>query len=337
MTSQAGSPPEPPTGPGCRHDTYPHEVAEGAARHVHASRSPCRRPQSGPYEEPSRSSPLFSPPVEAVAYLLSDEAIGDGSVTVEEVSEGGSVPTLLVINAGESRVLFLEGEELKGAKQNRVLNTSVLVAAHSRTPIPVSCVEQGRWRYRTKRFSSGESHSSSKLRRHLKESVSRSLKSGMGYTSDQMAVWGEVGRQMDALGSTSETAAMSDTYEAHRGRLAEFRERLKYVEGASGLAVAVGAQVVAVDVFDRPSTCRKVWDRLLSGVVMDALEAAKPEKVAEAADVEGLLAGLRAAAWEPAPAVGEGQEYRSDSVPKAHASSLVLGSSVLHGSVVVES
>lgn len=130
---------------------------------------------------------------------------------------------------------------------------------------------------------------------------------------------------------------MADTYERHRDRLGEFRERLRYVEGASGVAVAVGPQVVAVDVFDRPSTCRKVWDRLLSGVVMDALEAAQPEKFAESADVEGLLARLRDAAWEPAQAVGEGQEYRSDAVPSAHASSLALGDSVLHGSVVVES
>src|SRR5438309_494387 len=144
--------------------------------------------------------PLFSPPAETVEYLLSDEAIGAGSVTVEEVSEGGSVPHLLVNNTGDSRVLFLEGEELRGAKQNRVLNTSVLVAAHSKTPIPVSCVEQGRWRYRTKSFSSGGSHSSSKLRRHLKESVARSLKAGQGHTSDQGVVWAEVSRQMDALG-----------------------------------------------------------------------------------------------------------------------------------------
>ncbi|MDB5349956.1 MAG: hypothetical protein JWN86_1203 [Planctomycetota bacterium] len=281
--------------------------------------------------------PLFSPPDEANDYLLSDEALAAGSITVEEVSEGGSVPILLVINSGDSRVLFLEGEELKGAKQNRVLNTSVLVAARSRTPIPVSCVEQGRWRYRSKNFSSGGSHSSSKLRHFLKRSVGESLKSGQGHTSDQMAVWGEVSRQMTSLGSTSETGAMSDTYERHQERLGEFRARLKYVEGASGIAAAVGPQVVAVDMFDRPSTCGKVWDRLLSGVVMDALEAASPAKVAEVADVEGLLSRLRAAPWEPTPAVGEGQEYRSDSVPLAHASSLVLGESVLHGSVVVES
>src|SRR5580693_4631956 len=100
--------------------------------------------------------PLFiMEPGGNVDYLLSDEALAGGAVTVEELNEAGSVPNLLVDNQTDALVLFLEGEELRGAKQNRVLNTSVLVAAHSRTTLPVSCVEQGRWRYRTKHFVSG--------------------------------------------------------------------------------------------------------------------------------------------------------------------------------------
>ncbi|MFI5454633.1 MAG: ARPP-1 family domain-containing protein [Isosphaerales bacterium] len=279
--------------------------------------------------------PLFSPAGGGVEYLLSDEAITAGSVNVEEISEGGSVPNLLVTNESNSKVLFLEGEELRGAKQNRVLNTSVLVAAHSKTTIPVSCVEQGRWRYRSRQFVSGDSHSSSKLRHYLKQSVSESLKAGRGHASDQMAVWGEVSRQMSSLSSSSETGAMADTYESYRERVTEFRERLKYVEGATGVVIAVGKQVVALDLFDKPSTCRKVWDRLLTGVVMDALEASSSDQVAQPADVEGLLARLRDSAWEQAPAVGEGQEFRSDADSRTHASALVFGESVLHGSVVV--
>ncbi len=279
--------------------------------------------------------PLFSLPHASVDYLLSDEAIQAGTVTVEEISEGGSVPNLLVTNHGDSRVLFLEGEELRGAKQNRVLNTSVLVAAHSQTPIPVSCVEQGRWRYRTQHFVSGGSHSSSKLRHILKKSSYVSMKAGLGYASDQMEVWNEVSRQMGSLGSSSETTAMSDTYETYQGRMAEFREHLTYVEGATGMAVAVGTTVVAMDLFDKPSTCAKVWDRLLTGVVMDALERAPTDQVAQRADVEGLLARLRDGSWEPAPAVGDGQEFRFNADSETHASALVCGGSVLHGSVAV--
>ena len=96
--------------------------------------------------------PLFAEANGHVEYRLSDEALADEQILVEEVSEGGSVPDLLVENKGDQRVLFLEGEELVGAKQNRILNTSVLVAAHSKIKIPVSCVEQGRWGYSTRHF-----------------------------------------------------------------------------------------------------------------------------------------------------------------------------------------
>src|SRR5690242_13337551 len=90
--------------------------------------------------------PLLGGGAHPVDYLLSDEAMEAGTVTVEEASREGSVPDLLVRNKGDRRALFLEGEELRGAKQNRILNTSVLVPAHAKLPIPVSCVEQGRWR-----------------------------------------------------------------------------------------------------------------------------------------------------------------------------------------------
>jgi hypothetical protein len=71
------------------------------------------------------------------------------AVTIEEVSEGGDVPTLRLTSAAGCPVLLLDGEELIGAKQNRILNTTVLVAAHSHLTIPVSCVEQGRWAYKS--------------------------------------------------------------------------------------------------------------------------------------------------------------------------------------------
>ena len=119
---------------------------------------------------------------EEVDYLLADEAVAAGTVTVEEVSESGSVPTLLVSNDSDQRGCF-EGKEPRGAKQNRVLNTSVLIGARTKTTIPVSCVEQGRWHFRTRQFTPSDSYSSSKLRRSLKSSVSRSLRAGHGHRS----------------------------------------------------------------------------------------------------------------------------------------------------------
>ena len=50
--------------------------------------------------------PLFSAVNGEVDYRLSEDALSDGSLLVEEVSEGGSVPDLLVENKGDLRVLF---------------------------------------------------------------------------------------------------------------------------------------------------------------------------------------------------------------------------------------
>jgi len=278
--------------------------------------------------------PLFGKSGIAVDYLLSDEAIRSGQVTVEEIDQAGSVPDLMVENKGDVRVLFLEGEELVGAKQNRILNTSILVAAGSKIKIPVSCVEQGRWRYRSQRFRSSGSHSPSKLRYALKASVARSAKEKRGHRSDQSKVWEEVERQQRSFGVCSETVAMSDTFDSHREKIARFQNDLRYVDGALGMIVAVGAKVVALDMFDRPSTCRKVWNRLLTGFAIDALEGEQCRKPLESIDAKTLLDVFDNASWEQVETVGEGEERRAETQIGQHASVLSVGGVVVHASVL---
>jgi len=279
--------------------------------------------------------PLFTEPNGAVDYVLADEAIRDQLLTVQEVSEGGSVPELLVENKGDLRVLFIEGEELVGAKQNRILNTSVLVAAKSRTKIPVSCVEHGRWGYKSKFFASSGSHTPSKLRYALKSSVASSLRDSGTRHSDQGEVWHQVEMCQTVHAVNSDTMAMSDTFDAYKDQVAEFQQNLKYVDGASGMAVVIGGKVVGCDLFDKPSTCRKVWDRLLSGLVFDALEAKEASPAAETSQVDQLLATTSHAAWQPTEPIGEGDEFRAELEHGEQASALTFHDSLVHGSVLV--
>ena len=74
------------------------------------------------------------------------------------------MPQLRVVNHSETPVLIVDGEELVGAKQNRAVNTTILIAAGAETIIPVSCVEQGRWTYKTREFKSEGRVMSSKIR-----------------------------------------------------------------------------------------------------------------------------------------------------------------------------
>ena len=81
---------------------------------------------------------------EGPEYLILREAFEAGFLQVSEVSESGSVPELVVRNTGKLPILILDGEELAGAKQNRVVNTSILVPPEAKIVVPVSCTESGR-------------------------------------------------------------------------------------------------------------------------------------------------------------------------------------------------
>src|SRR5262245_45218258 len=93
-------------------------------------------------------APLFPTRDPACSYLTLDEALPRGLV-ITETDTAGRVPELAVDNPLDEKVLLYDGEELVGAKQNRILNVSVLVAEQTAVHIPVSCVEEGRWASRS--------------------------------------------------------------------------------------------------------------------------------------------------------------------------------------------
>ena len=66
-------------------------------------------------------APLFQTTHTTVNYLTLSEALRDGTLCVTEINAAGSLPDLKVTNSDDLPVLLLDGEELVGAKQNRVL------------------------------------------------------------------------------------------------------------------------------------------------------------------------------------------------------------------------
>ncbi|MEN6495826.1 MAG: DUF6569 family protein [Thermoguttaceae bacterium] len=91
------------------------------------------------HHSPLTVFPLSWPSSAEPPYVLLGEAIEHGLAVVEEIPEDGSVPNLRVHNRCDRPLLIPEGEILVGAKQNRVVNATVLVAASSKFVLPVSC------------------------------------------------------------------------------------------------------------------------------------------------------------------------------------------------------
>jgi hypothetical protein len=118
--------------------------------------------------------PILAPMQAEPEWLTLAEA-GD-RVRITEVGEEGSVPDLRVANLEDLPLLLLDDEQLVGAKQNRILNMTVLVAAQTEVTIPVSCVEQGRWSYRARHSAPSDFSLYAGLRAKKSAWVSRSLR-----------------------------------------------------------------------------------------------------------------------------------------------------------------
>ncbi|MBI4616621.1 MAG: hypothetical protein HY720_23625 [Planctomycetes bacterium] len=267
-------------------------------------------------------------------YLTFDEALDRALVDVEEVSAGGSVPECRVRNRSASRLLLVEGEEIRGAKQNRILNTSAFLEKESETVIPVSCVEKGRWRYESATFAKG-SRAPSSLLYAMKSSVTRSLRSEASYRSDQWAVWNETADCLSAAGTSSPTDSLSDAYDKRRKELDDFVGRIGSLEGSTGVAVLVGDRVVACELFDRPATFSRLQERILTGVAFDVLfrnrdlPAGEVDLREASRRTESWLERLSGLAPSSHPSVGLGENLRLEEADLV-GSALVVGDSVLH-------
>ena len=104
-----------------------------------------------------------------------------------------------------------------------------------------------------------------------------------------------------------------DVADAHRERADEMRVRLPRVEGANGIAVALADKVVSVDLFDKPTTVAKIWDRMVLGLAIELLDIQDTGCQASQEDVLSHLHSLR---QMDSPASSAGWFGRSVSFPR---------------------
>jgi hypothetical protein len=241
-------------------------------------------------------------------YRLLGPAIEAGEALVEEVSHDGSVPHLLVTNKGDCPVLVPEGVILVGAKQNRLVNVTVLVPPRSNLTLPVSCVEQGRWRYEAHDFQA-KFHAPPSLRSRNMRAVHLNRTARGAAESDQRAVWDEVARNLDERNIRSKTASLADGLRAAERQSHRYRDRLRMPEHASGVLVAQADRVVALDLFDSPDTLQAVWERLSGAYFFEAGANADPGREASLETASRFVQRIAACVRPRVPALGLGEEY----------------------------
>jgi ARG and Rhodanese-Phosphatase-superfamily-associated Protein domain len=250
-------------------------------------------------------APLFPRNDPRAEYVTLEEALPLG-FRITEVDAAGSVPELLAFNPLDTPVLLYDGEELLGAKQNRILNVTVLVAAKSKTRIPVSCVEQGRWHARSANLDAARHAAYPELRRRKAEQLSvEPLARGVA----QSAVWEEVAAKAGRHGVQSPTGAAADIYSSREKDISNLRRAFPLAPGQSGALLALGEEQLCLDYLSRPAAFARLYPKLLDGYLLDALEQLDRKQSA----IERLSAFIASAVAAPArrsPSAGFGDDLR---------------------------
>jgi hypothetical protein len=305
-------------------------------------------------------------------YLPLEEALRRKLLAISEQTQA-QVPELLATSTAETPVILVGGEQVVGGLQNRVFNTTILVAAKSELRIPVTCVEAGRWHesyenyedYQAPATSTGadgdqtqqpaaarparrafaaEEAAYSKLRKMHAESVTASLSAGAGHFSDQSAVWGEVHARMASSAAYSPSGAMHALYRTpeRAKKLKETMDGLRRPEGALGFVATLGSDVLGAEIFTDEALADAYWEKLARTYAVEALDASEstaeaaaetPGEVATAGEA-GLLEQALGAEIQVHPSPGLGVDAR---LVGSHISGagLVYDGSVVHLSLFI--
>lgn len=212
--------------------------------------------------------PLFRSNKAVVNYLTMNEAIQKKLLTIREINQGGSVNNLNAENLGDLPILILDGEEVHGAKQNRVMNTTLLLAPHTKINIPVSCTEQGRW---SSSFNLRDSMTDANflLDAHIRErkarAIKENLKSRKSFSSEQSEVWSDVANLHRSLGFQSPTGAYDEVHKHLHGNSQELLQKFPYQEGQCGVLFFLGGTFIAIDFVSQPGAYQIIHQKLLRG------------------------------------------------------------------------
>lgn len=204
-------------------------------------------------------------------YVSLGYALLNKLIEITEINESGSVNNILVVNNSYEFVFFMDGDILIGAKQNRVLNTSLLLEPRSKTKIPVSCVEAGRWKYRAPDFRASDYSAPSSMRYEKAKQVYNNLKCDESFYADQKKVWCKVSEMQVDYKFASRTSNLSDVYESKKKEIEEFinyfNKNLR--EEANGMAIFVRDRLYSLDLFNRDNIFGEYFPKILKGTAME--------------------------------------------------------------------
>jgi hypothetical protein len=225
--------------------------------------------------------------------LTLQEAMARGAVRVHET---GNVSELAIENLGDQEIFVQSGDIVKGGKQDRALVASLILPPRSgRVPLASFCVEQGRWSPRGKEdaatFSSADAALPSREAKLAMKAPTAPTTAGgervaAAETGDrQQQLWRSVARTQKKLSSgvgqpVAAPASSSSLQLALENRKLKETQAayIKALKAAGeqdadtvGYVFAVNGRLNSADVYPSNGLFRKMWPKLLSASVTEAI------------------------------------------------------------------
>lgn len=215
--------------------------------------------------------PIFQSNGKTLKFISLEIAIKKGYVEIKEVSSSGSVSDLLLINKSDQLVFILQGEELLGAKQNRIVNTSMLINKKTEVKIPVSCVERGRWNYISKNFTTSGFIVPAELKRRTLLASNESLKRNLGYRADQCEVWEHIDELSYKAKVVSRTSALHDIVRNFEKNYDEILNNMKLLPEQKGIVAFINGKIKGIEFISRKSVFRKYYKKIIKSFAFNAI------------------------------------------------------------------
>ena len=176
--------------------------------------------------------------------------------------EHSQVNTLIVKNHAVTPLILIDGEEVVGGDQNRIVNATILIDASSEMKIPVSCTEQGRWGY-IDEFKQSDYIANYNTRR-AKEYASRSS------ASYQDVIWTSIKKLEFENSFASHTSAMEESYENLKVDHNKIVKEFKIIPEQNGVLIIVDGEIKGFELFLNPEIYREFHEKILKSYLIDS-------------------------------------------------------------------
>jgi hypothetical protein len=180
-----------------------------------------------------------------------------------------NVNTIEFDNQSNDPVLLIDGEEITGSLQNRIIALSSVVDARSTKNIPVICAEEGRW------DDLGGFQTGHCAYPHIRTILAKSLHRKI---DTQRAIWNEINRKLTVTKTTSTTSSMHDIYYNLNEEINRYVEGFSSINhNAVGFIGVAGNRILGCDIFCNTKVYHKFELKLIRSYILDAIEYQRME------------------------------------------------------------